>query len=166
MIKQLETAGVEVTYVAKYFKKLGYRLLGKGSQGSVWDNGGTRVLKAMFTENANEYLKFVEFSKANKSKHVPKFYKIRRLSFDDLGYKASVPKPPVRYTGLVIVEVEKLSPKPKGFKPTDKDAASLMIITDLMHVFARKYNMRMDLGTGGNILLRGNTQVVADPFSN
>lgn len=160
-------SGVEHSFISKFMTKQGYTLVGQGSQGSVWGEGdlrGLRVLKVMYKENSSEYMAFVDYVKAHPSKHAPKFFGSVVLPFSVIGHKVDA-LPPSRFTALVSVSVEKLSPLPKGFQASEKEEASFNEYVSPMHSFARSHSMAMDLHTGGNILLRGRTLVVADPFA-
>lgn len=143
-----------------------YKLLGDGSEGSVWALGANdHVLKIMFTEDAKPSLAFRDFCLANKSKHVPKYYDTAQVAFDNVVSKP----PPSRFTSLTSISMEKLAPVSRkrvaalyGEMLKEKDWTAF---EHKLHAYAKAHGLKVDLFTEGNILLRGSVLVVVDGFS-
>lgn len=58
-----------------FMKEAGYRMLGEGGEGSVWEKkGGTgEVVKLIKKQDSKNWKRFIGFCRANKNKHYPKF---------------------------------------------------------------------------------------------
>lgn len=112
-----ELAGPEYTYISTFLKGKGYRLLGKGAEGSAWTDGKI-VLKVMRWPEASAYMTFAQYVREHPNKHYPKILAIN----PDVTLKT--PKGTIH---LASVKVERLKPLPHAVETENA-------VSDIYHV--------------------------------
>jgi hypothetical protein len=190
-VATLETAGREMEVVAPFMRKHKFKLLGNGSEGSAWTDGKT-VLKVMEKSSSAPYLAFIKQVIAHPNEHYPKILGVNtsvNLKGIDLVSVSIEPLKEVsRAEHYTLAAVFYLAMQDSGcywlIDPDDEDyfeddendhaeedltkakkqSSLIKVLAHLMKISERNSGMRFDANNVTNVMKRGSTFVVVDPF--
>jgi len=186
----LSAQGLGVEKLRPFMDRAGYVFLGSGLEGSAWGKD-KHVLKIMRKQTAAPYLAFVNYARKHPNKHFPKFEAINTdIKFSGMNL-VSVKMERLdenrlsNYTALSIFinAAIKAGDAVKGYpyyrternimlntkqsllsKTAKKYSSLILVIADLISVGNASSSIKFDFANSSNMMMRGNTLVVMDPF--